>query len=308
MERARLAGVHPSRLDAEDLRRPFHGVRQGVGVPETVASRALAYAERMPPRQVFSHVTAALLWGMPLPHRLERDLRLHVAVAPGSTRPLASGVVGHVVRADRLGVVALGGLRLASPADTWCQLASLLEVDDLVAVGDFLVTGQEPSGRSAALCTRSELEAAIRRHRGCRGAIRLRAALALVRYGSLSRRETFMRLDLLRAGLPEPTPNLVVSDANGVAVAMVDLGFAEYRVGIEYQSDLHRDPARYRSDVRRLERLLDAGWLIVQATADDVSADGRLRNSAEFADRVAKRLRARGWRPGARRGAPPAGP
>ena len=116
-----------------------------------------------------------------------------------------------------------------------------------------------------------------------------------------------MRLDLSRAGLPEPVPNFEVRDALGALVAMVDLAFAEYRVGIEYQSDLHRDAGRYRSDVRRLERLLDAGWLIVQATSDDVSADGRLRNSAEFADRVARRLRARGGRPDARRGAAPAG-
>jgi hypothetical protein len=250
----------------------------------------MAYAERMPPRQAFSHVTAALLWGMPIPSAVEFDRRIHVAVPTGSTRSLAAGVIGHVIRPERLGAVMLAGLRVASPADTWCQLGAYLRVDDLVAVGDFLITGEEPAGRSAALCTRSQLEAALRRHRGCRGATLLRTALEFVRHGPLSRRESLMRLDLVRAGLPEPRPNFVVLDAHDRFVAMVDLAYPEYRVGIEYQSDLHRDPGRYREDVRRLERLADAGWRIVQATSDDVSADSRLRDSAAFAERVSRRL------------------
>jgi hypothetical protein len=290
VERARLGGVHPSRLAAADLRRPFHGVRQHASIDDGARARAMAYAERMPPRQAFSHVTAALLWGMPIPSALEHDGRIHVAVPAGSTRSLAAGVIGHVIRPERLGAVRMAGLRVASPADTWCQLGAYLGVDDLVAVGDFLVTGEEPSGRSAALCTMSQLEAAIRRHRGCRGATLLRTALELVRYGSLSRRESLMRIDLVRAGLPEPRPNFVVLDSRGRFVAMVDLGYPEYRVGIEYQSDVHREPERYREDVRRLERLADAGWRIVQATSDDVSADGRLRDSAAFAERVSRRL------------------
>lgn len=297
VERALLGGVHPTRLAAADLRRPFHGVRQHASVHDGARARAMAYAERMPPRQAFSHVTAALLWGMPIPSALEHDRRIHVAVPRGSTRSLAVGVIGHVVRPERLGAVMMAGLRVASPADTWCQLGAYLGVDDLVAVGDFLITGEEPSGRSAALCTMSQLEGALRRHRGCRGATLLRTALELVRYGPLSRRESLMRLDLVRAGLPEPSPNFVVVDALGRFVAMVDLAYPGHHVGIEYQSDLHRDPARYRDDVRRLERLADAGWRIVQATSDDVSADGRLRHSAAFAARVSRRLHEAGWQP-----------
>jgi hypothetical protein len=257
----------------------------------------MAYADRMPGRNVFSHSTAAMLWGVPLPLRLERDLRLHVAVPSGSTRPLGAGVIGHVVRPSRLGTTVLAGIRLAAPADAWCQLGSMLDVDDLAAAADHLITGGEPVGRDAALCTRSELEAALERHRGCRGAKRLRAALDSARWGPLSRRESLLRLQLVRGGLPEPLPNFRVVDAAGRLVAIVDLAHPQFRVGIEYQSDLHRPPAQFRADVRRLERLADEGWLIVQATSDDVSADGQLRDSAAFVERVAARLRARGWSP-----------
>ncbi|MEI5585261.1 hypothetical protein [Agromyces sp. CCNWLW208] len=251
----------------------------------------------MPGRQVFSHSTAALLWGVPLPPRLEEDLRVHVAVPAGSTRSLAAGVVGHVIHPDRLGATTLAGIRLSAPSDTWCQLGSMLDLDDLVAVADHLITGGEPVGRDPALCSRGELAAALRRHDGCRGITRLRDAFELAQWGPLSRRESLLRLQLVRGGLPEPVPNLRVLDAAGRLVAIVDLAIPAWRVGIEYQSDLHRSPAQFRADVRRLERLADQGWLIVQATSDDVGADGRVRDSAAFLDRVAARLRSRGWSP-----------
>ncbi|MDR5691686.1 hypothetical protein RH861_06370 [Agromyces indicus] len=272
-------------------------MRQHAGVADDVRSRAMAYAERMPGRQVFSHATAAMLWGMPLPPHFEGDLRLHVGVPAGSTRSLAEGVVGHVVRPERLGAMSLAGVRLAGPSDAWCQLGSMLGVDDLVAAADFLITGGEPLNRDAALCTRGELTAALRRHSGCRGATRLREALELARWGPLSRRESLLRLQLTRGGLPEPVPNLRVLDATRRLVAIVDLAFPEWRVGIEYQGDLHRSPSRFRADVRRLERLADEGWLMVQATADDVGADGALRDSAAFVHRVVARLHSRGWCP-----------
>lgn len=253
----------------------------------------------MPRRQVFSHETAAALWGVPLPgapgSATPTAPLLHVSVPTGSALPSARGVRGHVLRFERLGVRVHHGLRLVDPASAWVQLGARLSVDDLTAAADFLLTGTRPYDGRRPLCTREELEQALERHRGCRGSASLRTALALARYGPLSRRETLLRLDLVRAGLPEPLPNHRVCAAGGELVAMVDHAYPEYRVGIEYQSDRHRNPSEWRRDIRRLERLADEGWLIVQATSDDVSADGRMRDSARFAERVRRRLQSRGW-------------
>ncbi|HEX6953992.1 MAG TPA: hypothetical protein VF156_03850, partial [Agromyces sp.] len=296
-------GVRWRRLAAADLARPYHGVRLRIadGAP-TVGDLARAYAKRMPRRQVFSHETAAALWGIPLPVRIAAPGRLepeppllHVSVPRGSAKPVARGVRGHVLRFDRIGVRVHRGLRLVDPATTWVQLGARLTLDDLVAAADFLLTGTEPYDGRAPLCTPSELEAALAAHPGCRGMASLRTALTLARRGPLSRRESLLRLDLVRAGLPEPVPNHRVLDADGTLLAMIDLAYPAYGVGIEYQSDLHRNPRRWRRDVRRLERLADAGWVVLQATSDDVSADGGPRHSASFAERVRRRLRARGW-------------
>jgi hypothetical protein len=200
-----------------------------------------------------------------------------------------------VLRPDRCRVEVSSGLRVVDAATTWCQLGAILEIDDLVAAADFLVTGEGPFGRRGPLATLDELRSALRHHRGCRGAARLRTALELVRSGPLSRRETLLRLDVVRADLPEPVPNHIVLDARGRFVAMVDLAFVEYRVALEYQSDLHRRPAAYRADIERLERLVDVGWLVVQITADGVSEGGRARSSARALERVRRRLHSRGW-------------
>lgn len=294
-------GVRWRRLAAADLARPYHGVRLRIAdEAPTVGDLARAYAKRMPRRQVFSHETAAALWGIPLPARIAAPGRLepqplHVSVPRGSAKPVARGVRGHVLRFDRIDVRVHRGLRIVDPATTWVQLGARLTVDDLVAAGDFLLTGTEPYDGRAPLCTLSELEAALVAHPGCRGMASLRSALTSARRGPLSRRESLLRLDLVRAGLPEPVPNHRVFDTDGALLAMIDLAYPEYRVGIEYQSDLHRNPRRWRRDIRRLERLADAGWVILQATSDDVSADGGLSDSVPFAERVRRRLRARGW-------------
>src|SRR5215207_5217936 len=103
-------GVHWRRLAARDLERPFHGVRRSAASAATVRDVAESYARRMPQRQVFSHATAARLWGIPLPTAVERRTELHVSVPAGSACPASRGVAGHVVQMERVGIRVLGGL------------------------------------------------------------------------------------------------------------------------------------------------------------------------------------------------------
>lgn len=295
---AKRHGVSERRLRSRTLVAPFHGVRMpGTAAPLDARAAAAAYASRMPSAQFFSHATAALLWGAPLPRRIETSRTLHVAVLKDRAQPRARGVIGHRLDPAQVRVVEQHGLRLADPASTWCRLPGLLGFDDLVAVGDFLVTGAEPSGGPPAVSSLAELERAVDAGRWMNAGL-LREALGLVRVGPLSRPESINRLRFVRAGLPEPVPNLVVRDDAGRAVAMVDHAYPGYRVGVEYEGEDHLERARFRRDLHRAERLADAGWLIVRLSGDDLPVrppnveTARMRETVE---RIAARLRSRGW-------------
>ena len=113
-------GASRRRLEASDLTTPFRGSRLRADAPDGVATLAAAYAARMPPAQFFSHTTAALLNGVPLPSAIEEDRRLHVSVLAGDAQPRVRGVVGHQLEPSRTGVVtAAGGVRMTDAVTTW---------------------------------------------------------------------------------------------------------------------------------------------------------------------------------------------
>ena len=294
---ARALGATKARLEASDLTTPFRGSRMLAGSAPTVRQLAMAYATRMQPGQFFSHATAAVLNGVPLPTPIEADPRLHVSAVAGGSRPRSRGVVGHVVDASRTGTLIIGGVPMTDAATTWCQLGAMLGVDDLVAVGDFLVTGRRKLGGPPPAATHDTLARAVELHRGSTGVAVLRAALPLVRVGPLSRRESLLRRRIVRAGLPEPEVAFVVRDARLAGFEpTVDLAYPRYRIAIEYEGDHHRVPLQFRRDIRRYERLQDVGWVVIRVSAIDVP-DGELAGSEETIERIAARLHRRG-RPG----------
>ncbi|HXR45184.1 MAG TPA: DUF559 domain-containing protein, partial [Pseudolysinimonas sp.] len=155
------------------------------------------------------------------------------------------------------------GLRVLSPADTWCSLGTVLGVPDLVAVADFLLEGA-PLGGIRAECTREELEDAVARRRDVPGVPRLRAALPLARSGAWSRPESLLRVALHQCGLPEPALN------HPVGRFFVDLAWPGVRFGIEYDGDHHRDPAQFARDIERQELIADEGWRLMRVTRADL--------------------------------------
>ncbi|WP_146245627.1 MULTISPECIES: hypothetical protein [unclassified Curtobacterium] len=256
-------GVSRGRLDARGLVRPFHGVRSAFP-PESVDERARALAPRLRPDQVFSHVTAAAIIGVPLPRRLERDQRLHVTTIGTDQALRVRGTVGHRARYGSVRATIARGVPLTTPADTFVALGSMLTLDELIVAGDALVGW-------LGWATLEELAQAVRRRRGIRGIVKLRLALDEIRRGSRSPGETRTRLALVRCGLPEPALNHDVV-VDGQWIACVDLAYPDARVAIEYESDLHRtDPATFRKDLTRGEHLKDVDWWLVRATAEDVA-------------------------------------
>lgn len=279
---ARQAGVTAGRLRSRDLSQPFHGVRVQ-GAASTLFERCRALVPRMRAGESISHTTAAALWGMPLPLSLANDL-VHVTAAARAMR--GRGIVGHSEAIA--GSVLLDGVPVVPPAQVWRQLSTMMEWPDLVAVGDFLVTGR-PFENILPFATADELEA-THRASGNRGRARRRSALAHTAGGPFSRPESLSRVLFRLAGLPEGESNAPVSDARGSFLAMPDLGWPAYRVAYEYEGDHHRATRQFRADISRIERLVDHGWIVVKGSADDL-----FDRPDELVRRVARRLAGRGW-------------
>jgi len=279
---ARRAGATRRFVDAAEWERPFHGVRMPRAIldPEThpatrherqILARVEAYRTIMTREAFFSHTTAALLWGLPLPPTTDGDL--HVAVLHPARAPAGRGVHGHQLHPR--GVSARQtqeGLRLTDPVTTWTLLGSTLRHPyDLIAVGDAVVSSVRiagPQGRvvrdafAAVDDLRRSVEAVTKR----RGIVAIREALPRVRAGARSRTESWTRLTLIDGGLPEPELNHDVYDPAGF-VACVDLAYPDRRVGVEYEGDHHRtDAVQWQRDIERYERLAAAGWRMVRVT------------------------------------------
>lgn len=293
--RARELGHGKQRLLGPDLIRPFHGIRSQRVDGTRVLGLCLAYRPRLRPDHFFSHATAALIHGMPLPLSVETDLNLHVtAIAPSSV-PRTAGVVGHAMQRGRERVVNRNGYPVGSGLQTWCELAMLLDRDDLVAVADYMLSGERP------LAVRGELLTAAARWGRRRGGRILREAAELARAGPESRMESLARMMVVDAGLPEPVICGTVLDDNGRWVAESDLVFPEFKLVLEYDGDGHRtDRKRFLNDIDRRQRIEEAGWTVIQLTVRHV-----FERREHTIARIAAHLRAHGW-PGKLTPSPPA--
>jgi hypothetical protein len=138
----------------------------------------------------------------------------------------------------------------------------------------------------------ADVEAVIAGHPGARGAVRLRRVLPLVDGGAESPQETRTRLALIDAGLPRPQTQIRVCDEYGRFVARIDMGYAEFKVGVEYDGPQHwTDPEQRARDIERQCALVDLGWVIVRVTSELL----RYR-LATFIARVTAAMEAAGWR------------
>jgi len=304
-------GVSRGRLRAGDLVTPFWGVRALADVtPElgfaegrmlsederTALSRILLYAPRMSERAFLSHGTAALAWGAQLPSWLVTVV--HVSVLRPHRAPRGAGVSGHQLAPEGVVVQEHGGLRMTSPATTWAQLAALLSMRDLVAVGDaFVNIPRDPFGHrrgpETALTTKDALAAAASSVRRA-GAPKARRALELVRIGASSRPETHLRLAILDAGLPEPELDVDVFDDSGRKLGHSEIVYPRHRVAVEYEGLHHLKSARqWNRDIAKYEAYAAAGWAIVRITAEHLYT-----HPQQAPARVRGALLRAGWHPG----------
>lgn len=285
---ARAAGLTRRRTRARDLASPCHGVRT-TKTPDTLLDRVHALAAVT--GAVVSHLSAAALWGFPLPAAMACTAVVHLTSLPGNRAVRRKNVAGHQQRLEPEEIVAGSRVRCTSPLRTWFDLAGMLNLDDLVIAGDFLLRRRTP------LATLDELDAYLEGRRALRGYRNAARARALMRAGTDSPKETELRLLLIRHGLPEPGINVPMFDETGGWIQDPDLSYEREKVAVQYDGGHHANAAQRRSDIFRDENARDAGWRVVVLTQWDLTpfAPG-LEPTA--VTRVRGALVEQGWAPG----------
>ena len=160
-----------------------------------LAARALQAVSAEP--VVFSHWTAAAAHGLPLLR--SRLGPVHRTVPPGPV-PTQPEVCGHALHLLEQDLVSVGGLLMTGPSRTVVDLAAVAPFDEAVALADAALHASMIDGRDGA----GELQAAWDRHRHRRSPRKIESVLGFADPRSESPGESFSRVSMSAARLPEP--------------------------------------------------------------------------------------------------------
>jgi hypothetical protein len=221
-------------------------------------------------------VTAAVLLGLWLPAWFQGCRELHLSKPKALPQVRREGVTGHTVLAFDDEIMVWEGIRLSTPARTWLDLARMVPLEDLVAVGDQLVRQPRPGLelRKEPWSTVPELRRMVARHPKLQGIVKARAAVELIRPGADSAPETFLRMALIEAGLPEPELQIQIIPGDEYSPA-ADLGYRLQRIAIQYDGVHHLTREQQSRDNRRDATFHSAGWRNYKFNADDLAQDFR---------------------------------
>lgn len=272
---ARAAGLSPQDI-GDDGVRITRGAYVSRAIPLSIREACVSASEVLPPEAAFSHLTAAALFDTPVPH----DWPLALTVPPGVYRPRRRRLRVHVRDLLPVDLAHHRGVSVTSGPQTWLDLAAVLPPEELVAVGDSLWRGRHLDAAS--------LQERLERGAGIRGIVEARRCAPLLTPLAASRPESILRYWLLASDLPDPQPQVPILDRRGREVGHADLGYAEWKVAIEYEGRQHAGPRQFDRDLERYSLMSSAGWLLLRFGRNHLS-----RRSTVI-HRVAGALRSRG--------------
>jgi hypothetical protein len=117
----------------------------------------------------------------------------------------------------------------------------------------------------------SDVESLIDRHRGTRGVVQLREVVELADGGAESPQETRTRLVLTAAGLRPTRTQIDVFNRWGAHVRRIDMGWPEWKVGVEYDGEQHWTNSAIRAkDIDTQAELEELSWRIIRVSAEMV--------------------------------------
>jgi hypothetical protein len=241
-------------------RRLFRNVYLHAGTRPDTLTWCQAANLALPPGGVLSHRAAAFTYGVNL---LPATRPVIDVTVPLSVRMRPEpGLVVHRARLPDGDVVRRGGLFVTGPGRTAFDLGRHTDRATGVVGLDALLHRR--------IIRPSDLVDISVGRAGWPGVLGFRAAAALARPGAESPMETRLRLCVVDGGLPEPRVQYEVFDADGLFVARLDLAYDEFRLGLEYDGDHHRERDRFQRDAVRGNRLRLCGWTVLRFTAPDV--------------------------------------
>lgn len=167
-------------------------------------------------------------------------------------------------------IEVIDGIRVSTPARTALDIASRYPLGKAVAAIDALAR--------ATHLKMADVELLAERYKGRRGIRSVRAALDLVDPGAESPKETWLRLLVIKYGFPRPKTQIPVYNEYGMLVAVLDMGWEDIKLALDYEGEHHRNPVRFNKDIRRHDEVTELGWRDIRVTSFDTEGGiiGRL--------------------------------
>jgi hypothetical protein len=171
-------------------------------------------------------------------------------------------------------VEVIDGSLVTTPVRTALDLACRYPLGKAVAAIDALA-------RATHLKT-ADVELLAERYKGRRGIRKARIVLSLVDPGAESPQETWLRLLVIRNGFPPPKTQIPVYDEFGALVAVLDIGWEDIKLALDYEGEHHRNPVRFNKDIRRHDDVTELGWMDIRVTSRDTEGGIIGRLTAEW--------------------------
>lgn len=251
-----ITGIHMDSSSTERHLMPSWG---GQGwMAESLMLRA---ATMLIPGVIGGHLTAARLFGLPLPNSLIGS-HLHLITHEAGKHVTRRGIT--VRRRTLFNPGRWLELPMCAPSELLIDLSAVLSLEALVAAGDAMVG----NWHGPPLCSLPFLRQGLEKHHYMRNREKIERAVSLIRETVDSPRETDLRLWCRSRGLPEPTVHPRVVCRMNSRVVEPDLGFERQKLALEYEGDHHRSSQQqWDSDIDRDEALRFEGWEVLKVTS-----------------------------------------
>ena len=256
-------------VTTDQVRRVLTNVYWPSAVEDSLENRAHALRLVMRPFSVICDQLAAWLHGVDTFEYEELEILppLDVLVLRGHSRVRRTGCRGTERDLAPRDICEQQGLTLTTPLRTALDLACRLPRWKALATLDAFMR----------ICgvTRLEMLEALPRYSGRRGVRQLRELSALADPLAESSGESFTRIAILDADLPEPQLQYWVEEG-GHPVYRLDLAYPHHKVAIEYDGrEFHENRAARQRDQRRRRWLRERGWTVIVVTRDSFGTAAR---------------------------------